>query len=364
MQVLKLAELSTETVIKQAIIVLKNGGLIIFPTETTYGAGVIATDQAAVNKLLEYKTRREGKPLSIAVCCQEMAEQYVELNVQAKTLYQQFLPGPITVISTGKHQLAAGVESEFGTLGVRIPDYPLLLELIKTLGQPITATSANASGKKRPYSIPDLLDRLSEKQKNLIDLIIDAGQLPNNPPSTVIDTTHSTPVVFRQGKVNIGAKPTIQLESTSANETKKIAGKLLLKHQDKLKHSALIFGLNGPLGAGKTVFAQGIAEYLQISAPVVSPTYSYIEEYHFSKNQLKGTLYHADVWKVDSEPVFNKLEFEQLLKPGNVLIIEWYSQVQAWLAKLIKTKKAAVVEVAIRDLNQTRLLEITETKSI
>ncbi len=364
MQVLDLSKLSIETVIKQAIEVLQSGGLIIFPTETTYGAGVIATDQDAVNKLLKYKARRQGKPLSIAVCCKDMAEKYVEVNEQAKTLYQQFLPGPVTVVSTGKHKVAAEVESEFGTLGVRIPDYPMLLELIKMLGQPITATSANASGKKRPYSVPDLLDRLSKKQQNLIDLIIDAGQLPVNPPSTVIDTTHSTPVVFRQGQIEIASKPTTSLRSANVDETKKIAGKLLLKHQDKLKHGVLIFGLNGPLGAGKTVFAQGIAEYLQISAPIVSPTYSYIEEYRFGKNQLIGMLYHADVWKVDSEAVFNKLEFEQLLKPGNVLIIEWYSQVQAWLKKLININKAAVVEVAIRDLNQTRLLEITETISI
>src|SRR5437868_2435629 len=77
--------------------VLADGGLVIYPTETVYGIGVDATNQAAVDKLLQYKARREGKPISIAVADQAMAEQYVELNDQAKQFYKNFLPGPVTV---------------------------------------------------------------------------------------------------------------------------------------------------------------------------------------------------------------------------------------------------------------------------
>src|SRR5258708_5864385 len=152
MQHLDLKQTPIENVITQTIAVLRSGGLVIFPTETTYGAGVLATNQVAVDKLLAFKSRREGKPLSIAVTDEEMANRYVEVNESAHRLYERFLPGPVTVISRGRGVVAHGVESEFGTLGVRIPDYALVLELVKQLGEPITATSANASGAKRPYT--------------------------------------------------------------------------------------------------------------------------------------------------------------------------------------------------------------------
>ena len=128
MFILKTAQ---SNIISQAVKILKAGGLVIFPTETCYGAGVDTTNQKAVNKLLAYKTRREGKPLSIAVTDEKMASKYVKLNPTAKNLYQKFLPGPLTVVSAGKHKVAKGIESEMGTLGVRISSYPLVNKIIK-----------------------------------------------------------------------------------------------------------------------------------------------------------------------------------------------------------------------------------------
>ena len=231
-------------VIKQAVNVLKAGGLIIYPTETVYGLGVDATNQEAVNKLLQFKARREGKPLSIAVSDEVMAKKYVKLNEQAKNLYQQFLPGPVTVVSEGRQRVAQGVESEFGTLGMRIPDYPLVIEIVRALGKPITATSANASGKPRPYDVETIFKYTSKKQQTLIDLVLDAGKLPKNPPSTVIDTTLSTPVVMRGGEVNpslttgqdqrqdknLNQPSSLELITHSTIETQGLAGRLLLKH--------------------------------------------------------------------------------------------------------------------------------------
>ena len=173
---------SAENIIAKAVDVLSVSGLVIFHTETVYCIGALATNQNAVENLLRYKTRLEGKPLSMAVSDRAMAEIYVEANEVARNLYENFLPGPITVVSYGKHKVANGVESEHGTLGIRIPDYPLVRNLVKNLGEPITATSANASYKKKPYTIEDVLNNISEKQKNLIDLILDAGELPKREP--------------------------------------------------------------------------------------------------------------------------------------------------------------------------------------
>lgn len=318
-------------VLDQAVSVLLQGGLVIFPTETTYGAGVLATDQKAVDKLLAYKRRREGKPLSIAVPNQTMAEQYVELTETARRLYQRFLPGPVTVVSRSLGRVAEGVASEFGTLGVRIPDYPLILELLRQLDQPITATSANASGERRPYQVCDILDHLSETQKRLIDLIIDAGKLPPNPPSTVIDTTLSTPVTLRQGELQPTetralSSPTV-LQSASEAETRKIAGTLVLQHWDRLKSSGLVIALDGPLGAGKTIFAKGLAKFLGISDTITSPTYTYLEEYRWTRHGIDGKLYHLDVWKIDQSSQLDLLDLSGLLSAKNLVVIEWWSNI-------------------------------------
>lgn len=357
MKIIKLTDHSALEVIDQTIEVLASGGLIIFPTETTYGAGVDATNQEAVDKLLAYKTRREGKPLSIAVADQSQAEQYVHLNDSAKKNYARFLPGPMTVISQGKHNLANGVESEFGTLGVRIPDYKLILDLLTKYAKPITATSANASGKKRPYKIEDLLNNLSDKQKSLIDLIIDAGELPHNPPSTIIDTTLSTPVTVRTGSTKTTDEQSTATQlSHGEQETKDIAGKIMLANWNKIKDNGLIIALDGPLGAGKTIFTKGVAEFLQINDIVTSPTYSYIEEYDFDRHGSMGKLFHLDVWKIDSEDLFAKLEFEKMIQPHHVIVIEWWDNIAQF--KSIKQLNHKIIHIDVSEKEGIRELKI------
>lgn len=362
MEILKLAEAPEKAIIETACRVLQNGGLLIFPTETTYGAGVDATNKDAVEKLLRYKTRREGKPLSIAVTNQEMAGHYAQINEQASALYQQFLPGPLTVVSFAREgTLAPGVVSEFGTIGVRIPDYPLLLKIIAAYGKPITATSANGSGEKRPYTLQDIFDHISDAQKSLIDCCLDAGVLPHNAPSTVIDTTLSTPVTLRQGQLFKNEEATAQkIVTKTEDETKTLAGKIVLTHWDELKRTGLVIGLDGPLGAGKTVFAKGVAQFLQMPDQLHSPTYTYFEEYAFERQNVSGLLIHADFWKVDSEALFEKLEFERLLKPGTVIIVEWWSQVADYCLPILQKNSIPLVVCTITDTHPDRMIGIYE----
>jgi L-threonylcarbamoyladenylate synthase len=352
MQNIDCTQVDQEEVVRRAAAALRAGHLIIFPTETTYGAGVDATNPAAVEKLLQYKARREGKPLSIAVTDLEMAEHFVELNEQARALYRQFLPGPVTVVSRALPEeqsgLAPGVASEFGTVGVRIPAYPLVLRIVELLGRPITATSANVSDQKRPYAIGDVLERISAKQASLIDLVLDAGTLPSNPPSTVIDTTLSTPITMRAGAISLNSAETTSagstvstttmqphlashpvvstFHSTDENETKELAGRLLLKHWNAVRSSGLVVGLDGSLGIGKTIFAKGAAEFLKIAEPITSPTYSYIEEYDFTRHQTSGKFFHLDLWKIENEAELERLGINSLCGPQNVVVIEWFSQ--------------------------------------
>lgn len=377
MKKLKIGSDPEEMIIDQAVETLTSGGLLLFPTETTYGAGVDATNQAAVDKLLAYKSRREGKPLSIAVIDQEMAEKYVELTDSARTIYHRFLPGPVTVVSKSRGLVADGVASEFGTLGVRIPDYPLLLKIVKKLGKPITATSANGSGKKRPYSIEDIFSNLSAKQTSLVDAVIDAGTLPPNDPSTVIDTTLSTPISLRDGVLTdqlassqkANSQTTTTLFSQSETDTQKLAVRFGLKYWDIIKEHGLVIGLDGALGVGKTIFTKGMAEFLGITDTITSPTYTYIEEYDYTRHGVSGRLYHLDVWKIDSPEQFALLEFDSLLKPHNIVLVEWWNQVTELALKAVQKQHTQLIHFHITDQPQTetssdRTITLTEYQKL
>lgn len=323
MQIISITDPQAQTLTLE---VLKQGGLVICPTETVYGAMVDATNPQAVKKLLTYKKRPPGKALSIACTDQAMAAQYVSINDQAAKIYQTLLPGPITVVSANLGKVVPDIVSEFDTLGVRIPAYPFLLDLIAQYQLPLTATSANSSGKKTPYCLNDILTHLSSKQKSLIDLIIDAGTLPPNPPSLVIDTTLSTPIVLRDNhQVQASAVQSgTQFITNSPSQTQALAGKILLKHFSLIQTQGLLIALDGELGAGKTTFTQGIAKFLQIQDQITSPTYTYLKEYPFQKYDHVGMLYHLDCWTIDQAATLNSLNLPSLQKPSNLIVIEWY----------------------------------------
>lgn len=337
-------------VIEKTIKALEDGGLVIYPTETCYGLGVDATNQKAVKKMLLYKSRREGKPISVAVADQQMASKYTEINEIAANLYQNYLPGPITVVTKGLHNLAEGVESEYGTLGIRIPDYTLILELLKQYNKPITSTSANVSYQKRPYSIKELLKDLPVKQKNLIDLIIDAGTLPPNDVSTVIDTTLNTLNVIREGQVEFDKQGKTVLEACtkSTEETISFGSMTILKFLNTLKDSCIIFALGGELGTGKTQFTKGIAKQLKINRTIKSPTFNLINEYEYKLDTLSGQLVHIDTWRLKDEKELDRLEITNYITPGNVLSIEWADKFFGNIQKFIKSKELNIKPLILK----------------
>jgi L-threonylcarbamoyladenylate synthase len=326
--------------------VLSRGGLIIFPCETVYGAAVDAANPEAVKKLSKYKQRPLGKPYAIMAANQKMAEGYVLLNKTAKNLYRNFLPGPLTIVSKGKHKVAAGVESENGTLGVRIPDYSFVLKLINAFGRPIVATSANASYKKRPYKIDDILDNISQKQKRLIDLIIDAGELPHNEPSTVIDTTLDDTVVLRQGGVVFGQQSSVV--SRSEENTKNVGKELWQKYEKHAGQRTIIFALEGPMGAGKTQFIKGLAMAMGIKEEVVSPTFNLELDY--------GRLVHIDAWRMQNGEELENLGLKKKISDKSVLAVEWADRVADTIRKYNEEAVVVWVKIAYTQTENERLI--------
>jgi L-threonylcarbamoyladenylate synthase len=351
-----------DVIIEEALSVLKKGGLIIYPTETCYGVGVDATNQAAVLKLLHYKRRPEGKAISIAVYDQKMAEQYVELNAEALRIYREFLPGPVTVISKSKHQVARGLEAEDGTLGIRIPDYGLALELIQKLGRPITATSANSAGKKTPYTVQDIYDNINDVQRVMIDYVMDFGELPHNPPSTVINTTKQELQIIRKGRVSLGSMSYTQVVNSEAEMIQE-GEKLVAKYKNLLEDNCLLIMFNADLGAGKTHFVKGVAQALGIEDIIKSPTYSLIREYNYNLFGKDAVLAHFDAWRLEDLKELEHLGLEDYMVKGNIIAVEWAGSTQEYFERVAQRKDLYTVEVQIDYLSKdSRQVSIYEAR--
>lgn len=341
---------------KQAITVLNIGGIIIYPTETCYGVGVRADIKDAVTKMLKYKRRPEGKAVSIAVTGKDMAKRYVDLNQTALDIYSRFLPGPITVISKSSHMLDKRLEAEDGTLGIRVPKYDLLLDIIKTLDAPITATSANSAGKRTPYSIDNLLSDLSRSQLDSIDLIIDAGELPHNPPSSVIDTTKQELKILRRGGFSVGNR-ILTKQVDSDLKMQQLGSELISSYKSLLETHPMIVMFNADLGAGKTQFIKGMAQELGVTQIVNSPTFIIMKEYDFAIRQEKGKLIHLDAWRLDSVAELKKFKLEQYFKPSHIIAVEWAGMARDYLAQISAHKDLLrlYIEIDYLDLEKRKV---------
>lgn len=130
----------------------------------------------------------------------------------------------------------------------------------------------------------------------------------------------------------------------SAQETEKLAQKIIRDCWDAVSKKCLFLALAGELGTGKTVFAKGIGKFLGIKIPVRSPGYLIIREYSFACRGTKGMFYHVDLWRVKEEETV-ALEIDKLIKPGNIIVLEWAQKAPGLLKKLRKRKDLKLISV-------------------
>lgn len=198
-----MALLFTETELAEAISILKNGGVVVVPTETAYGLAADATNAEAVEKVQKIKGREMWKTPPLIVDSIEMAEQYVEMTLQLRNLVETYWPGPLTVIGKAKEsKLSKQVIREDGTIAVRVSSNETIRQISTRLGVPVVATSANVSGQSECYSM-DAVRKQFEGQTHQPDFELDAGSLEQNPPSTIVREQDGEIVVVRQGSVRI-----------------------------------------------------------------------------------------------------------------------------------------------------------------
>lgn len=184
--------------IRLVVDVLKNGGLIIYPTDTVYGLGCDITNAKAVEKVARFKNVKVEKSNFSFICIDlsQLADFCKPLSNQVFKLLKRYLPGPFTFILNANSNVPKYFKGKKRTVGVRIPDSPIILEIVRVLGNPIMSTSIHDEDEILEYSTdPELIH---EKFKDIADMVIDGGY-GKNIPSTIVDCTEDVPVVIRQG---------------------------------------------------------------------------------------------------------------------------------------------------------------------
>lgn len=195
---INLIENYNEKEIQKASEEIKNGNLVIFPTETVYGIGANAFNEEACNNIFKAKGRASDNPLIVHVCNEEMISQVVKQPNELETkLIKEFCPGPFTIILKAKDIIPKIVTAGLDTVGIRMPSNKIANKLIEYANTPIAAPSANASGKPSGTKIEDIKKEFDGK----VATIIDAGMVDIGLESTVVKVIENKVVILRPGKI-------------------------------------------------------------------------------------------------------------------------------------------------------------------
>jgi L-threonylcarbamoyladenylate synthase len=189
----------TIELIEKAVDTLKQGGIILAPTDTVWGLMCDFANEEAVSSIYSIK-KSPLKPLAILVDSLEAIEKLdVEMTLPARMIAETYWPGPLTLIFKSAHDGIKHIAGENNSIGVRIPDYEELREMIKWFGQPIAATSANISGQGQPLTFEDIPDDITTSA----DLICRFSEEPSGNASTVVDCTGDVFKIIREGDITM-----------------------------------------------------------------------------------------------------------------------------------------------------------------
>lgn len=184
--------------IEKAAGIIREGGLVAFPTETVYGLGANALDEKAVASVYEAKGRPSDNPIIVHVSSVEMAGNVAELNWMALALMEKFWPGALSLVLKAAASVPSKTRGGLPTVAVRMPNNATALALIEAAGVPVAAPSANISGRPSPTDAQTVVSDLGEK----VAMVLDGGSTEVGLESTVLDVTGECPVLLRPGAVS------------------------------------------------------------------------------------------------------------------------------------------------------------------
>jgi L-threonylcarbamoyladenylate synthase len=190
-----------EKVLERAAGFINKGQVVVCPTDTGYAFSVNALDPRAVAAVFGLKGRAFSNPIHIAVGSIAEAENYAYVNEAARYLAGHYLPGALTLVLKKKENVPSLLVAGLDTVGIRIPDNQVILRLLVKVGRPLTATSANISGRPTPYAVEEILAQFGGALEK-VALVLDQGPLPGRDLSTIVDLSVSPPQLIRQGRVS------------------------------------------------------------------------------------------------------------------------------------------------------------------
>lgn len=186
-------------IVAQAAAVLAHGGVVALPTETYYGLAARALDAAVVRALFALKGRPDSRPILVLVDDPARIDAFAVVSDLARALMRRHWPGPLTLVLTARAIVPEELTAGTGTVGVRQSGYPVARAVAGALGEPITAPSANPTGEPPPTTAAGVLAAFDGR----IAMVLDGGETPGGPPSTVLDVTVEPPRVVRAGAVKV-----------------------------------------------------------------------------------------------------------------------------------------------------------------
>ncbi len=179
--------------------ILKDGGIVVFPTETVYGIGVNGLSEPAIKKLYKIKQRPINKPISLLVNSIEMIEKVAkDISDIEYDLIKKFFPGPLTIVLKKKENVPDILTAGLETVGIRMPENDIALKLIEYSGVPIATPSANISGKPSGTNMKEIMKDFNDK----VDYFIDGGVSKIGVASTIVQIIDGIPHILRKGKIS------------------------------------------------------------------------------------------------------------------------------------------------------------------
>ena len=184
--------------IERGISILRQGGIVAYPTDTVYGLGACASIPQAIERVYKIKERPPNMPLPLMLADISQITKLAEhVPPVAWLLIQSFLPGALTIVLSKSNSVPDNITAGNKTVAIRIPDHPVPIALVEGLGTPIVGTSANRSGQPSVLTAEEVYLQLGDK----VDLIVNGSKCPGGKESTVVDMTGDTPIILREGAI-------------------------------------------------------------------------------------------------------------------------------------------------------------------
>jgi L-threonylcarbamoyladenylate synthase len=193
------AEKPDEKGIRETVQIIRQGGVVAYPTESFYGLGVDPSGEKAVERLFQIKRRQREQPILVLIPSIETLDFLVRrVPAAARILMHAFWPGGLTLVFDASDRVPRTITGGTGKIGIRVSSHPIAASLVGAVGGPITSTSANVTGKQPCRTAHEVARQLGRQ----VDVILDGGTTPGKSASTVLDVTMEPPAILREGMIS------------------------------------------------------------------------------------------------------------------------------------------------------------------